>query len=78
MGQRDPYAPPELVDYLLWLNAVTQCRYNPAGTPPYVFTAALRSFTLAALRDPATLDVYVAGTPWCDVTRDRIPGRPRP
>ena len=75
VGERDRYAPTELVDYLLWNNLVRQCRYNPTGTSTYYFTAVALSFTPTELRDPAMLDVFVAGTPWCDVTRDRIPGR---
>jgi hypothetical protein len=62
---------PELEAYINWHDAIWYCTSDGQGGYTVINTFAYFPPTPDALRDPATLDVYVSGTPWCGVTGPR-------
>jgi hypothetical protein len=62
---------PEFAAYVAWRDAIWYCVSDGRGGYTRVETFVYYPPTPDELRDPATLDVYVSGTPWCDQTRPR-------
>jgi hypothetical protein len=62
---------PELAAYVAWRDAIWYCISDGQGGYTRVNTAVYYPPTPDELREPATLDVYVSGTPWCDQTGPR-------
>lgn len=74
--------PPELQGYGDWCNRVLQTSVGEDGgiwAGRYFRTAAILSLSPDELRDPALLDIYVSGTPWCGTSGPWArPPRPMP
>ena len=62
---------PELDAYVTWRDAIWYCISDGAGGYTRVNTVVYLPPTPAELRESGTLDVYVAGAPWCDQVRPR-------
>jgi hypothetical protein len=60
---------PELDAYVTWRDAIWYCISDGKGGYTRINTVVYYPPTPEELREPATLDVYVSGTPWCDQTR---------
>jgi hypothetical protein len=66
---------PELDAYVAWRDAIWYCIGDGQGGYTRVNTLVYLPPTPAELREPGTLDVYVAGAAWCDQSRPRETSR---
>ncbi|MFN8513712.1 MAG: hypothetical protein U0841_14220 [Chloroflexia bacterium] len=67
LGQQSP----EFAAYVSWRDAIWYCVSDGRGGYTRINTFVYYPPTPNELRDPATLDVYVSGTPWCNETRPK-------